>query len=115
MSLSEIVAKNIKNKRKENGLTQTQLAEILGVAQRTVSLWEQHGDISISNLEKLAYFLISDSYWFLLDHEASDKKQNEMNKPQQFTIDAETMYKIDFAYKYAVSMQKDRLTNNNSV
>ena len=34
------IGKNIKELRKENGLTQTQLADLLFVSQDTVSLWE---------------------------------------------------------------------------
>lgn len=33
-------AKNLKNLRKAKGITQKQLAETLGVDQRTVSAWE---------------------------------------------------------------------------
>jgi transcriptional regulator with XRE-family HTH domain len=50
------IGKNIQGMRKEIGLTQKQLAEVLGVAQPTIRKWESgFNEPNISTLDKLSH------------------------------------------------------------
>lgn len=54
----------IKNRRKELGLTQQDVAESLGVSKASVSLWEK-GDISPKNIHSLAKTLKCQPDWLI--------------------------------------------------
>ncbi len=54
-------SENLKNLRRNAGLTQTKLAEVLGVDQRTVSAWENGiCEPDLSMLGKLCEFFNED-------------------------------------------------------
>ena len=49
------IGKNIKRLRKSNGYTQTELAEKIGVSDRTISAWEtDRNEPNIVDIQKLA-------------------------------------------------------------
>ena len=61
----------LKQLRKSKGMTQQELADLMGVSKRTVVNWEKYGFSSADKLEKLArYFDVSISY--LLDYNTNN-------------------------------------------
>lgn len=53
LSAPSHLGEELRSWRKQQGLTQSALATLLGVSQRTVSLWEQGAPISADNQKKL--------------------------------------------------------------
>lgn len=73
----------LKELRKEKGLTQEQLAEIIGVAGRTVSRWE-----TASNMPDLSILIQLAEFYDIEVSEILDgeRKNNEMNKELKQTL-----------------------------
>lgn len=59
------VASRIRQARKEAGLSQSHLAEIVGVTQPTVGQWERRGQIAGKNLAKAAQALGVSADWIM--------------------------------------------------
>lgn len=48
------LGRNIRDLREDAGLTQADLATVIGVSQQQISTWERGQDMSLSNIEKIA-------------------------------------------------------------
>ncbi|MCL2234473.1 MAG: helix-turn-helix domain-containing protein [Firmicutes bacterium] len=59
-------AENLKNLRKEHGLTQSQLAKAIGVTASTIGRWEKGiSSPAVSSIYNLAIFFKTTSKYFL--------------------------------------------------
>lgn len=70
------VADRIKQARKEAGLSQSQLASIVGVTQPTVGQWERRGQIAGKNLAKAARALGVSADWIMTGRASLTGRQN---------------------------------------
>ena len=78
--------KKLQNARKEAGLTQSELAKILGVKQATVSKYESGEiDVTIAQLEQLADAL--NISLFSLLPEATEEEKHEFERLQNVRLD----------------------------
>ncbi len=77
------IGRFLKELRKEKGITQEQLAEMIGVTNRSVSRWETG-----TNLPDLDLLLIIAAYYEVELEEILDgeRKQKEMNKELEETV-----------------------------
>lgn len=71
--------------RKQKGLTQQEVADIVGVTKRTVIHWEKYGFSSADKLQKLAgCFDVSISY--LLDYDTNNTFSELINKVNDWAV-----------------------------
>lgn len=104
--LQREVGLRLKKKRKECGLTQAEVAEMMGVARNTtVSGWER-GDKKLDNqkLVKLAQ-IYKVSIDFLLGHESEDKKEKERQMEELLELGESERWE-----KYALVVDGQKLT-----
>lgn len=75
----------LKNLRKERGITQTKLSEYMGITQATLSGWENEKfEIDTESLKKLAkYFNVSVDYLLGLEEANSASVNKKMNNLKQ--------------------------------
>ena len=80
--LKSIIAENIVNLRKENGLTQAQLAESLNYSDKAVSKWERGESLpDVSVLKEVAgIFNVSVDYLLESDHQKETVKKAAVNR-----------------------------------
>ena len=99
-----MVGERLRMLRKNKGITQTKLGEILGLHKSTLSLYEKNkGDMSDENKCKIAkYFNISLDYLLgLIDEEVCYyDDQKFLIYPKDMTSEEETLIRefIDFIY-----------------
>lgn len=75
----------LKQLRKQEKLTQEELAELIGVTKRTVSHWEKYGFSSADKLQKLAEcFEVSITY--LLDYDTNNTFSELITKVNEWAI-----------------------------
>lgn len=115
----ESIGERIKNKRKELGLTQLELAEKIGVTDKAVSKWEQgEGDPSIAILPELAkIFDVTLDYLMTgkvvenisLDDMDSNKrleyliKKDDVDNYKKYGYTIKKKETIDFQYDYPLN------------
>lgn len=72
-SLSTTIADNVRSGRVEKGLTQAQLAHLVGVDVGSVSRWERGLVMpTLENLVGLAVAFGRDAAWFYVDHAGAE-------------------------------------------
>ena len=75
----------LKQLRESRGMTQQELADLIGVTERTVIHWEKYGFSSADKLEKLAgAFGVSVSY--LLDYDTNNTLSELITKVNEWAI-----------------------------
>lgn len=90
MDLRLVIAKNIKNLRQSEGITQSMLGDALNYSDKTVSKWE-HAELLPDALVLKAiadYFDVSVDYLFAEDHRNEGKRiyRRHMNRRKRFII-----------------------------
>lgn len=76
----------LKKLRESRGITQAELADLMGVSKRAVANWEKYGFSSADKLEKLArYFDVSISY--LLDYDTNNTLSELITKVNEWATD----------------------------
>src|SRR5699024_77681 len=72
-----MVKDKIKLLRKENNITQTELAEKIYVSRQTISRWENGSSIpSTDNIAQIAQFFEKDMSYFLPNYECEKEKRS---------------------------------------
>lgn len=82
------IGRNIADLRKSNGLTQEQLAEILGVSTQTISKWEN--GLTMPDIMLLP--VIAECFDITVDELYSGKKPNEKRNPVDYDDIPERLY-----------------------
>ncbi len=106
--MSESIGKNIRKLRKERGLTQEELAELLGVCFQAVSKWENDNGLpDISLLVPIAdYFDISLDYLFLRgDSDCYESQEIDYDKTKErYTKAREVLLLYPHNYRYHLNL-----------
>lgn len=88
MDIKEIVKNNLIKLRKDNKLTQLELAQKVGYSDKAISRWET-GETTpdVETLHTLAgLYNVDISYFFKEEHQDIQPKQKEKNKVNKFVI-----------------------------
>lgn len=89
--LSPSMGRRMRKRRRELGLTQKALADIVGVSMAAVSLWEKEGaEPSARNPDAIANALNCDSNWLL-----KGPRDNENSNPTVVSINGKTQVRSD--------------------
>jgi transcriptional regulator with XRE-family HTH domain len=99
------MVKNLRILRNKKGISQLQLAEIIGVSQQSINKYENHNvEPDIDTLMKLSDYF-STSIDFLVGHKNIDRK---IKKAKKYDLDTDESYLVD-GYRILTDKEKSSI------